>query len=335
MGMSRKRYYLLAILLFARSSWAVCTSTDGYSQAVCATSPTSYWRMSNAGPGNNEEDVSGNGNTISYTASGATRVYNCVIGSNCNACANFASASSAYAQLTNDTSTSLPCSGGAPRAWSLEAWVYGHDGVSNGVVASRNTTVGVDANTSTYSLAWNSVGGFNYNQYQTGTATSLFWTVTDGGTRCSANTWCMIDITVTAAPLLTGYLNASSTGTASSGTGSCGGDGKIQNFDIGQIDATSPTFLNGTVDEISLYSTTLSGGQITTHYNAGVQPGACSGDWPCTVLNTFPPFMNDGYMQKVVERGYTTGLFSGRAKLPQYLNIAWMPFTALPAGNVR
>lgn len=290
--------------------------------------------MSNAGSSNIETDVSGSGHDLAYSVAGNTRVYSCVPGSDCNACVNFVSASSGNAQLTNDTFTSIPCSGGSPQAWSFEAWVYGVEGATAGVVAARATTVGIDANTSTWSSAWNFLGGFNFIQYQTGTGLSTYWSI-NSSTTCSANTWCMINATVSASPQAIFYLNASNAGSTSTSTGSCGGSGKTQNFTVGSIDATSPTFVDGTIDEISLYNTTLSGGTITTHYNAGISPGACSssGDWPCTVLNTFPPFMNGGYMKKVVDRGYNTGLFTVREKLPPEFNLAWLNFTKLPKGN--
>ncbi len=106
-------------------------------------------------------------------------------------------------------------------------------------------------------------------------------------------------------------------------------------WNMGRRAGDDTSYFQGKVQDCMVRSTVAdTATSILNRYNFGVTLGGAA--WPfLTKAPRLPDFRNPGYMDKVIDRGYNTGLLNIKAREPQYLNVGFLPFSVLPRGDAR
>jgi RHS repeat-associated protein len=223
--------------------WQRC---DSVKSAVLADSPVAYWRLGEAFGSATAADASGSSNAGTYTNAPTLGAGGGLSG-DLDTAVRFDGVGS-FVDVPDATSLK-PAS-----AFSLEAWVK--TTASNGVIVDKPYTAGSQVS---YSLSVASGKAQVKAQLTGGTYTAVSTSsVNDGqwhhlvGTFASSSLKIYVDGSLQATTTTSGSLQYST-----------------QKLQIGRFDATGGTYLNGTLDEVAVYSTALSSTRVTAHHDAG------------------------------------------------------------------
>lgn len=214
-----------------------------YSTVVTNDTPVAYWRLGESSGTNAANNLSSN-YTGTYTNSPLLGQSGAIIGDSDTA-VQF-DGSSSYVDVPYNVALN-------PSSFSVEVWVYptGGAGTYRGIAASR-----------VYPNGW--------VLYADGNDNYSFW-VNDGATMTAVigdtvtlNQWTQLVATFDGSTARL-YVNKTQATPQSIVAYTANG---TNDFIIGQGEIGTSFFFPGKIDEVSLYNTTLSSANITTHYNA-------------------------------------------------------------------
>lgn len=238
----------------------------------------------------------------------------------------WASASSQYANVSKVGGV-----GGfnADRTWSC--WVKLTDATQHGTIMSTSVDESGTQAGRVARLIWVGSTHMEFNLFQTPGASNYIQAA--GTALLTSGTWYMVTGTwVNNTTTLTLYINA--TQDASTSTTSGAGPATGVFYGLSRSEGDNTLYLGGNSQDCFIDDGALSAAQVSILYNRGI--GLSSSNWPYTVKRPYlPQFRDDGYFAKFFARGYHTGLFSIRARVPQYLTLGYLPFAIVPPGNVR
>jgi hypothetical protein len=218
-----------------------------YVTTILDDSPWGYWRFGESS-GLTATDSSGNSRSGTISASGITYSQTGAIKADTNAAFLF---SSGAGSVTLPTSN--PFTGSS--AWSMECWfkvaALPGSGVFYNMIRIGNPSGGAGTSSTVY-LTGNFSGEVAWDDQS---ASILY------GTPPSTNTYHHIVVTYAggSSGTITLYFDSSSVGTATA--------------TMSLPSSTAPVIANniaGDLDEVALYTTSLSSARVTAHYNAGI-----------------------------------------------------------------
>ena len=249
-------YAVLAVTIVA--VWVGFSWAD-YGTIVLSDSPVHYFNLGESSgslfdSGSDRDDFSSNG-TTTYGVTG-------IPGYPTSTALSF-DGSSAYLSTGAGKTTYSPFTNGScgVKNFTFEAWIKPSSVTGVHAIWAAGTT-GSDygylfyTNNTSFSLQlYNNSGGANIISVNSATIPAAI------------GSWFHFVGTIATTPLATLYVNGTSVATTSTfGTDSCN---TTINPRLARFDNTSNYYFNGTLDEVAIYTSTLSAARVTAHYNAG------------------------------------------------------------------
>jgi len=233
-----------------------------------------------------------------------------------------------YANVNrNDTGTG-PGDLGGDRTFAC--WVnrpVSGGGTTGASMAVLKALTGADTD-KIWFLAWNNSDVVVFVVYNTAGAV---YQIATGATVLTRGTWHFIAATwQSATPTSTVYLDGVNDGSDSATNGTR--NSSQQWFEVARLEQASTIYLGGSLQDCSIWGlNALSPTTIATLFNKGVGGNVL----PWRVEFHVPRYSNPGYLEKVVNRGYLTGLFRGEV-IPQRVFLGFVPFgMEVPRGDLR
>jgi hypothetical protein len=289
------KLFLLLALVLPHPALAVCSATDAYSTAVCADSPAAYWRLSETGALNGiaAADAGGNsrpghyidaGSSLSGSITGAVGGSNTAVEFNSSGVDGKAQLCGIGSTPSCAAPTSNYLSPGASTTWTIEFWgkfsttPCNNSGVPMVIINQGDFNDG-GTNREQYRVLAGCSGATNYYQLvicqNSGFCTDFLNAHTFFAGDVPAGFNHIVFTTNVATPVNTPYLNAVATTADTTGDGTVAGNGG-DIAQLGQLNngAGDVWPYKGTLDEIAIYTSVLSAGIITAHYNAAFAAGS-------------------------------------------------------------
>ena len=330
------RSLLTALLLcWVSESWGANAYQTNFKAHYCQAGLTCnvYWPMDEtAGTTLNNVcgQVCGAASAASYnmTTSGSPLLNQTGVNGSRGTSVNFVSASTQYAEAHSNGSGTGP--GDVSRNWTEGCWVKPTSVGSDQVFFSTNNGTGTGADTTVWENLTRTTNKYSWRA-RTPTSDGNFLYESVGSTTSLSNgVWYFLTTdfhTATQGAAL--YVNGTQESTAVPIPAQPDPEAIIY-YDFGRENRTAPLYFDGNLQDCFVVSSII---DVSSLYCLGV--GTCNqDDWPYTVKLDVPKFRDNGWMDKLLARGYVTGLFSGKALVPNILG-PYLPLAAMLPGNAK
>lgn len=232
-------------------NWIAGGNSLIYKNEVLADSPWAYWRLGETS-GTTATDSSGNGRNATYNNSptlGANpliSVDKAVDLDGTNDYINYLQSSAITGNFTIECWINADSVSGFPGI--ISAWLSNTSGNYGATILINGGIIEIYAPNSSFT-GWSYTDNTSYS-ISTGVTYHLVWVNDDTNNTAYLYVNGELQYTATGKTTAMGLVNAN------------------KNIDIGR--ATASNYFNGKIDEVAIYTTTLSASRIATHYNAGV-----------------------------------------------------------------